>query len=199
MSSPDNGGAEMIVRDFRPRRLVVPFLRTRSQMEKTMPDLIALAGTNPEPWQRGQSFALSPQVAVDVLGPSPSSTDNRADDRSLALLFHAGGRTLLWAGRLGPQAQQELLAAYPALRADVLVMGVDSPPSEDWLRALQVREWLQIPPRDQWSNTANLDVPSPDFCQVWPLNQTGSVDVRFQPAQDNQPPGIFLRPWLALP
>ena len=32
-----------------------------------MPDLIALAGTNPEPWQRGQSFALSPQVAVDVL------------------------------------------------------------------------------------------------------------------------------------
>jgi len=198
MSGPDNSGAEAIARDFHPRHLVVPSLRSRSPLEKTMPETAALAGGNFESWQQGQAFDLAPGVRLEVLHPAPDSPETRAEDRALVLLLHAGGQTLLWAGRIGPQTQADLLAAYPGLHADVLVMGTEPPPGEAWLRALQVRDWLQIPPRDRLLNsTATVAVP--DFCQVWPLDQTGAVDIHFQSAQGNQPPEILLRPWLALP
>ena len=44
MSTPDNSGAEMIVRDFRPQHLVVPALRTLSPLEKSLPDFMAQTG-----------------------------------------------------------------------------------------------------------------------------------------------------------
>jgi ComEC/Rec2-related protein len=198
MSGPDNSGAEAIVRDFQPRHLVVPLLRTRSPLEKTLPEMAALAGRESESWQRGGSFQLGPDVRVDVLHPAADSLERRAEDRALVLLFHAGSQTLLWAGRIGAQTEQDLLAAYPGLRADVLVMAADPPPGEAWLRSLQVRDWLQIPPRDPQLNSTDA-VAAPDFCQVWPLDQTGAVDIHFQSAQDNHPPEILLRPWLALP
>jgi hypothetical protein len=116
----------------------------------------------------------------------------------LVLLFHAGGQTLLWAGRIGPATRQDLRATYPDLHADVLVMGTEPPPGDAWLRALQVRDWLQIPPRDRQLNAIDA-VSVPDFCQVWPLNETGSVDIHFQPAQGEHPPEIHLQPWLAMP
>jgi ComEC/Rec2-related protein len=198
MSGPDNSGAEMIVRDFLPQHLVVPFLRTRSPLEKMLPELTALTGRESESWQRGQSLQLGPGISVDVLHPAADSSETHAEDRALVLLFHAGSQTLLWAGRIGAPTQQDLLAAYPGLHADVLVMSADPPPDDAWLRSLQVRDWLQIPPRDrQLNSTGSATVP--DFCQVWPLNQTGAVDIHFQPAQANRPPEIHLRPWLALP
>ena len=192
MSAPDNGGTEAIVRDFQPQHLVVPILRSRSPLEKTLPEITALAGRDTESWAQGRTIPLGPGLSVDVLHPSATSPDSRAEDRALVLLFHAGGQTLLWAGRISAAAQQELLAAYPGLRADVLVMGTEPPPSAAWLQALQVRDWLQIPPRDRFLNsTAAVNVPA--FCQVWPLDQTGSVDIHFQPS------AILLRPWLASP
>jgi hypothetical protein len=188
----------MIVRDFQPRHLVVPFLRTRSPLEKMMPEWVALTGRKSESWQRGQSFQLEPGLSVDVLHPAADSPESRADDRALVLLFHAGSQTLLWAGRIGASTRQDLLAAYPGLHADVLVMGTEPPPDEAWLRSLQVRDWLQIPPRDRQLNSTD-SATVPDFCQVWPLNETGAVDIHFQPGQGNQPPEILLRPWQALP
>jgi len=113
------------------------------------------------------------------------------------LLFHAGSQTLLWAGRIGAQTEQDLLAAYPGLRADVLVMAADPPPGEAWLRSLQVRDWLQIPPRD-----LNSIPPMP-----WPRPISARSGLSTKPARstsissppDNHPPEILLRPWLALP
>jgi len=35
----------------------------------------------------------------------------------------------------------------------------------------------------------------PDFCQVWPLGETGSVEIR----PDARRHWIVLRPWMALP
>jgi ComEC/Rec2-related protein len=198
MSGPDNSGAEAIVRDFHPQHLVVPLLRSRSPLEKTMPEMVALAAREGESWQRGRSFQLGSGLRVDVLHPAADSPESHADDRALVLLFHAGSQTLLWAGRIGASTRRDLLAAYPGLRADVLVMGTEPPPGAAWLRSLQVRDWLQIPPRDRQLNSTDA-VAAPDFCQVWPLNQTGAVDIHFQPAHGNQPPEIHLRPWLALP
>jgi competence protein ComEC len=198
MSGPDNSGAATIVRDFHPQHLVVPVLRTRSPLEKSVPEMAALAGRKTESWRQGGSFQLGAGIRVDVLHPAADSPETRAEDRALVLLFHAGSRTLLWAGRIGASTQQHLLAAYPGLHADVLVMGTEPPPDEAWLRSLQVRDWLQIPPRDlQLNSTAASD--APDFCQVWRLNETGAVDIHFQSAPGSQPPEIFLRPWQALP
>jgi competence protein ComEC len=198
MSGPDNGGAGMIARDFHPQHLVVPLLRTRSPLEKAVPEMAALAAREAESWQQGGSFQLGPGLRVDVLHPAADSPESRAEDRALVLLFHAGSQTLLWAGRIGVLTQRDLLAAYPGLHADVLVMGTEPPPDDAWLRSLQVRDWLQIPPRDQQLNTTDAAA-APDFCQVWPLNETGAVDIHFQPAQSGWPPEVLLRPWLAPP
>jgi len=198
MSGPDNSGAEAIVRDFQPQHLIVPVLRSRSPLEKILPEIAALTGRNPETWAQGQALPLGPGLRVDVLHPAGNSPDSRAEDRALVLLFHDGDQTLLWAGRIGAAAQQELLATYPGLRADVLVMGTEPPPAAAWLQALQVRDWLQIPPRDPFLNsTAHTTIPG--FCHIWPLHQTGAVDLHFEPGKQNQPPEIHLRPWLALP
>jgi len=198
MSASDNSGAAAIVRDFRPRRLVVPPLLTHSPVEKLRPELAVLTDTRIESWQQGQTLDLAHDVTVQVLHPASDSQATHAEDLALVLLFHTGGQSLLWAGKIGPETQAELLAANPDLRADVLVMGVDSPPTEEWLRQLGVRHWLQIPPRDRQSNSTQT-MATPDFCQVWPLDTTGSVEVYFQPGVREHPPEIHLRPWLAMP
>ncbi len=192
VTGPDNSGADAIVRDFRPRHLVVPVLRTRSPMEKEVGEIAAQAGGNPESWQEGQRIALDDGISAEVLHPAADSPETHADDRGLVLLFHAGERTLLWAGRIGQATQRALLAAHPGLRADVLVMSAESPPDQTWLAALQVRDWLQIPPRTARLNAT--DVPGvPDACRVWPLSQTGAVDLHFDGDR------IYLRPWVAGP
>jgi ComEC/Rec2-related protein len=199
MSSPDNGGAAIIVRDFHPRHLAAPILRSRSQLEKAMPDIAALAGGKMESWQRGQTYVFSTGVRVEVLSPAPDSPEAHVQDRALVLLFHVGDRTLLWAGRIGSEMQGQLLAAYPGLHADVLVMGLEPPPSRAWLQALQVREWLQIPARDRQLNSTIYPVDVADLCRAWPLDQTGAVDIHFESAQTDHPAQIALRPWVALP
>ncbi len=71
-------------------------------------------------------------------------------------------------------------------------MSPDVPLDDAWLEALQVRDWLQAPPRDAMAN--RIDSPAvPASCRVWALNQTGAVDVRF----DGD--AVLLRPCCAGP
>ncbi len=129
-----------------------------------------------------------------MLNPAPDEASDHLQDRSLVLLFHAGMQTLLWAGRIDPPLQQELLAAYPGpCGADLLVLDPDARPETAWLRALGVRHWLQFPRRDRQLNVAD-GPPPPDSCQTWPLGQTGAVEIFFP-----EPGKIALRPWTALP
>ncbi len=73
-------------------------------------------------------------------------------------------------------------------------MGNEPPPDNAWLRSLQIRYWLQLPPRDRGLNS-NREAPTlMDSCEVWPLDQTGAVEVHFKPGE-----GIELQPWVALP
>ena len=87
MSGPDNSGAEVIARDFRARRLVVPLLTSRSPLEKTMPEIAAVSHATIEAWQGGQAYNLVPGVRVEVLNPAADSRAARAEDRALVLLF----------------------------------------------------------------------------------------------------------------
>jgi competence protein ComEC len=192
VSAPDNSGAEAIVRDFHPRQLVIPVLRTHSPMEKELTEIVALSGDDLVAWQEGQQIDLGQDVRAEILHPGADSTETHADDRGLVILFHCGTQSLLWAGRIDAVTQRALLAAHPDLHADVLVMGTESPPDDAWLSALQVRDWLQIPPRTPRLNVTDPS-PVPDFCRLWPLSQTGAVDIHF--ADDK----ILLRPWVAGP
>ena len=192
ISGPDNSGAPAIVRDFHPRQFVLPVLPTKSPLEKSLPALVALTGGEAEPWRAGEGFSLGEGVRVDVLHPAADSSETHTDDRGLVLLFHAGERTLLWAGRIGPETQWKILAAHPELRADVLVMAGEPPPDPQWLAALHVRAWLQIPRRDRQLNAPNA-ITLPGTCQPWPLDQTGAIEIHFEPD------GLKLRPWLAVP
>jgi ComEC/Rec2-related protein len=199
MSLADNGGAADIVRDFHPRHLVTPALRTKSPMEKTMPDTLTLANHPAESWRQGQTIALPGGISIDVLAPADKTAETHAQDRSLILLFHCGGQTLLWAGKIDASAQQQLLATYPGLRADALVLSPDASPSDDWLNALQVREWLQMPRSDPRTNAATLTNPQAETWDDWPLDETGAVCLRFLPATPSAPSEIVLRPWVAGP
>jgi ComEC/Rec2-related protein len=195
LSAADNAGADVLIRDYHPRRVVIPVLRTRSPLEKAMPAALALADHPAEAWQRGQCLALSGGLTVEVLEPSGDSRTSHAEDRALILLFRASDQTLLWAGKIGPELQWQLVADYPGLRADLLVLSPDSAPSPEWLRALQIRDWLQIPPRDKRVNiTTRALEPIPTWI-AWPLDETGAVSVQFRPAERK----IVFRPWVALP
>ena len=195
--TPDNGGAALMVRQFHPRRLVVPVLVGRSPLRRTLPALAADAGVPIERWQRGQGFDLGPGLRVEVLGPAPDGAATREDDRSLILLFRtADGGTLLWAGRLDAGGQGELRRAFPALQADVLAWGGDAAPDAAWLRALGTRFWLRLPARQRFLNVPSaLDLESTS-CALWPLEQTGAVTVRFVGSPS---PGVELTPWVETP
>jgi ComEC/Rec2-related protein len=198
MSAPDNGDAATIVRDFHPRRLAVPILTSHSPVEKDVPALAALTERGAESWTQGQSFALGDGVALEVLHPAADSPETHVDDRGLVLLLHTPGGSVLWMGRAGLAVRQDVLRAYPGLCADVLVMAAEPAPDEAWLEALHVHEWLQMPPRDSRVNA--LDSPAvPDGCRVWPLAQTGAVELGFGAASSTQLARIYLRPWLASP
>jgi competence protein ComEC len=188
----DNGGAGIIDQTFHPRQIVLPALRSRSPLEKTLP------GSTFQHWAQNRRIELDPGVTIDVLNPSTESTASHEQDRSLVLLFHAGGGTILWAGKIDALLQRDLLAAHPGLRADILVLDPDTKPANDWLRALHVRAWLQIPRRDRGLNVST-PAAEPAPCQVWTLTQTGSVDVHFTPAQAGRAAEISLSPWVALP
>ena len=199
MSGPDNGGAALMVQQFRPRRLIVPALESRSPLRKQIPQLAAMMGAPPESWRRGAAFDLGPRVCVDVLGPALDSSETRENNRSLVLLFHSGAETLLWAGRIDASGQEELALAYPHLHADVLVMGSQSPPDAAWLKSLGVRAWMRIPSPLRDLNTPFSFLSGDAPRGVWPLDQTGAVTIRFDDARDGREAGVFLQPWAALP
>jgi len=192
VSSPDNSGAPAIVRDFRPRQLVIPILRTQSPMEKELAEIVATSGDSPVTWREGQQIDLGPGIGAEILHPSADSSETHADDRGLVILFHCGLQSLLWAGRIDAATQRALLAAHPDLHADVLVMSPESPPDPAWLSTLHVHDWLQIPPRTPRLNQPDPP-PVPNTCRLWPLNQTGAVDIHFTGDK------ILLRPWVAGP
>jgi ComEC/Rec2-related protein len=198
-SGPDNGNAALIVRGFHPRRLIVPVLESRSPWRKDLAELTQAMGASVEHWQRGSAFDLGPALRVEVLNPASDSSQKREDDRSLVLIFHAGRESLLWAGRIDAAGQEELRRAYPDLRADVLVLGMESTPSAAWLQSLGVRYWLRIPPHQKYLNsTAELSATGAS-CELWPLDQTGAVTVSFTEGGSGRPAGIFLQPWAELP
>jgi ComEC/Rec2-related protein len=195
-STPDNGGAALIARQFHPRRVIVPVLASRSPLWRTLPDIATAAGTQIEHWQRGQSLDFGTNLRAEVLNPASDSAATREDDRSLALLFHANGGTLLWAERLDAAAEAEMLKAYPGLHADVLIWGGDMAPNADWLRSLGTQFWLRLPPRQRFMNAPVAMGSGPESGTPWSLEQTGAVTVYFVGGPS---PGVELKPWVALP
>jgi ComEC/Rec2-related protein len=195
-SVPANGGAEAIVRQFRPHRLALPALPSRSPLDREVPEFARAAGVEPETWSRGASFDLGPEVRVDVLGPALGSAASHEDDRGLVLLFHAAGGTLLWEGRLDSAGQAEVVRTFPALHADVVVLGADPPADTSWMKRAGTNFWLQLPLRQRGINQSTPTMPLTTSCSVWPLSTTGAVVVQFTKGSR---PGVELTPWAKLP
>jgi competence protein ComEC len=195
-NTSDNGGALLIARQFRTRRLVVPALASRSPLEREIPDIAKETGVTIERCVRGGSLDLGPGLRADVLGPAPDSPASHEDDRALVLLFHSGSGTLLWAGRLDATGQSELTSAYPGLHADVVLLSADTMPGKDWLATLGAKFLVQLPPRQRYLNSTGSIGPVTSSCAIWPLEQTGAVSVHFT---DGNPSGVELIPWVAAP
>ena len=199
VSAADNAGADVIVRYFYPRRVVVPAQRTRSPAEKMLPNLAALSGHPLEMWAKGQSVDFGDGLTADVLNPPAAVESGPGADRSLVLLFHWHRNSLLWAGRLDAAGQARLLAAQPGLQADLLVLDPVHAPSADWLRALDVLDWLEFPRTNFGMNFPSDVAPNQGVTKNWPLEKTGAVAIRFEEASDGGPGNILLSPWAAMP
>ena len=109
------------------------------------------------------------------------------------LLFRAGARTLLLAGRLDAAGQSELLREHPGLHADVLILSEDAPPQAGLLDSLGAKFWLQTPSRQRSLNRPTATEPEATSCATWPLENTGAVTIHFTGA------GVELTPWTSLP
>jgi ComEC/Rec2-related protein len=195
-STPDNGGAALIARQFHPLRLVMPVLKGRSPLQRSLAGVAAAAAAPIERCQRGDTFELGTGLRAEILGPASDSAAPHEDDRSLVLLFHTDGGTLLWAGRLDEAGQRELMRAVPDRHADVLVWGGEAAPDAGWLRALGVQFWLRLPPRQKYVNAPLALGSESGPCAPWRLEQTGAVTVHFTNGVRR---GVELTPWVALP
>ena len=193
----DNGGAEIITHDFRPRRLVLPMLTTHSPLQKTLTALVGQARIPVERWKSGDHFQFAPGASVDVLNPLPTGSSTRSDDRGLVLLFHLGRHDLLWAGRVGPAQQEQISNSLANLHAALVVINPQAMGSGRWPDALKAEDVFQLPLHDSHLNISNRPSPEAASHRIWPLQITGSVEITFHEGRNASV--TILKPWAGSP
>ncbi|PTX92041.1 hypothetical protein DB346_24135 [Verrucomicrobia bacterium LW23] len=88
-------------------------------------------------WVPGYRFPVAGQKPV---------TSPRAENRGLVLLLEYKETRVLWAGRVAPEVQAEILARHPEVRCDVLIQAwnpANAQLQQEWLEAMGVKEVLR--------------------------------------------------------
>jgi len=127
--------------------------------------------------KEGQKLELAPGFSLEVLAPFEDQA-GRLADRGLVLLFRYKDRALLWAGRIGSEVEQKLLAKYPGLHCDVVAEGFnpqDPNLGENWIHELKAAKIIEVcgvglKPGAEFSS------PTLDW---WKLNRTGALRAEF--------------------
>ena len=192
ISSPDNSGAEAIVRDFRPRHLVVPVLRTRSPLEKAVPEIAALSGDDPSRGRRARRSTSARAFAWKSCTRAGQSRNARGRPRASSCFF-TPGRTRC-SGRVASMPRRNATCSR-RIRTCAPTCSSWAPKRRRTARgSLRSRCATGCKSRHAHRASTSTDPPPvPDSCRVWPLNQTGAVDIHFNGDK------ILLRPWVALP
>jgi competence protein ComEC len=118
------GGAEGILRDFRPRHLIDTAAPGRSPIHRRLLAKVVRQQSVRRVCQTGDEFNLADDVIARILFPPAGFESGRADDQALVIqLLVSGKPCALLMSDSGPATEASLLQMYSDLRSDVLVKG----------------------------------------------------------------------------
>lgn len=117
------GGANAVVDEFRPRRVIDNGAPDRSSVHRAL--IIRLK--NRETAENGFAFGVDRDVAARVLYPPIGYKAKTADDQTLVIqLIIAGKHRVLFASDSGQKTESALLLRHDDLRSDILIKGQHS-------------------------------------------------------------------------
>lgn len=126
LSHPDadhSQGLVHVLRRFRVARFAHNGRLPEGRLGEEFRDALERSGLAPEVWAAGESHALAPDLALEVLHPGPGGRLRNSNDTSLALRLVWRGRGLaLLCGDLERPGLEAMLARNPDLGAEVLVL-----------------------------------------------------------------------------
>ncbi len=177
-----NSGEQLIQTTFHPQMLALPILRTRSKVQKS------LHPAAPQLWKAGDSISLSPLITAKILWPPDDSNDNatftHATDRALVIQFISGQHSLLWLGEPSHPLRDQLLALYPNLTADAVVLGTAQEPTLDesqFVSAIHAKLWVHFHQELYALHTIDAKKPQPGGPMIWSLDQDGYLVLKLTP------------------
>jgi beta-lactamase superfamily II metal-dependent hydrolase len=133
------GGAEEVLRAFRPRRVIEGASEDRSPTRRAFRARAAAAGVTVERLSAGARIEVGGGVALAVLDPVPGELGRHADDLALVVRVEMPGGAVLLQGDAGYAAERRMLERGERVRADVWVKGWhtnDRLGSDGWVGAV---------------------------------------------------------------
>jgi competence protein ComEC len=94
---------------------------------------------------RGEEVKMREDLRCRVLWPPEGYRTHYLQDQGLVLLFEHGESSVLWAGQISEEIEQQLMAMYPGLKVDVLIQGYHPyflNLGREWLRALMPKHFI---------------------------------------------------------
>jgi beta-lactamase superfamily II metal-dependent hydrolase len=125
-------------------------------------------------------------LAATILHPIASNVHEKADDRSLVLMIHAGAIRVLWMGDAGFVTEKELLARHVPLRCDILIRNQHSADASGLTELLlAARPQVIISSNDPTLAEEQMPTRVRAYCQekgipLFDLGIGGSVGITFE-------------------
>ncbi|MDQ3199905.1 MAG: ComEC/Rec2 family competence protein [Verrucomicrobiota bacterium] len=176
------GGANALLEEFRPRRLLDNGAPDRSSVHRAIIDRYR----EREIVAHGSEWLLSNRVRARVLYPPPGSKAKAADDQALVLQLVIGNKyRILLVSDSGPATEEELLKRPNELRSNILIKGQNYSGvsgSPEFLAAVQpqvvVATSVDFPARERIPDAWAAEVRARGI-RLFRQDETGAVKLEF--------------------
>ncbi len=124
---------------------LLPPQLSRSQGLKEWLKPISRRGQRQRVMQAGDLMEMRGDLRCRVLWPPEGYRANYLQDQGLVLLFEYGEGSVLWAGQISGEIEQQLMAMYPGVKVDVLIQGYHPyflNLEGEWLDALMPKHFI---------------------------------------------------------
>ncbi|RAK22455.1 competence protein ComEC [Anoxybacillus vitaminiphilus] len=133
------GAAQTIIEQTNVKELLIGTGGNEDQLQEKLVKTAKRHHVSVREISRGEKWSAA-GISFYVLSPSKTESEAGKNNRSIVLYTNLGGLTWLFTGDLEESGEQELLHAFPSLRADVLKVGhhgSDTSTSEALLKRIQ--------------------------------------------------------------
>jgi competence protein ComEC len=136
------GAADLLMRDFVPRRLIHNSMPDRSTVHRRLRQVLLNRRINVINLNAGESFTIGSAVSGKVLFPPRGFSAAMADDQALVLQLSGASAKILFMSDSGYATEKWLLASAADLRSEILIKGQHysgNSGSDAFLNAVQSR------------------------------------------------------------